>query len=94
MAEPIKITEEEVKELRDLQEKFRQNIMDFGTLYLERMQLDEAVKELTSKENSHQENFKKLQKAENDLVQKFLTKYGEGALNLKDATFIPEQKPV
>ena len=90
MKENIKISESELSEVKLLQNKFQERIFQFGNLYLEKMQIEAAVKSITDKEVELQEEWKNLQKMENDLISKILTKYGEGSLDLKAGVFIPE----
>lgn len=90
MNEKIKITEEELKTIRDIQGGFHQTQMDFGHLYLEKMAVEKAVKDITEKEAVLQERWISLQKQENDTVEAILKKYGEGNLDLSKGEFIPE----
>jgi hypothetical protein len=90
MNEKIKITEEELNTVRTIQGGFHQTQMDFGRLYLEKMAVDKAIKDITEKEGGLQERWTSLQKQENDTIDAILKKYGEGSLDLTDGMFIPE----
>ena len=92
MSESIKIAEEELSEVRMLQSKFQDRIVQFGTLYLEKMQIEAQVKAITDREAELQQEWKNLQKMENDLIDKIIKKYGEGALDLKNGTLTPDVK--
>ncbi len=89
MKDPIKITQEEIKSISDLNNKYQQSVIDFGNLYVEKMQVDALIKAITDKENELQDKWRELQNQENDLVQSFYKKYGEGSLDVKKALFIP-----
>jgi len=89
MKENIKITEEEQNTIRDLQIKFQKKLGEFGTLYVEKMGIDAAIKAVTDKEITVQNEWKELQKQENSLIESILKKYGEGSLDLKEGVFIP-----
>lgn len=91
MKDPIKITTEEVKSTTDLQVEFQNAIVNFGNLYIEKLQVESMIKALTDKEAELQETWKKLQTKENDLIQGFYKKYGDGALDLKKGLFIPNE---
>lgn len=91
MKDPIKITSEETKSINDLQTEFQKSIVDFGNLYLEKMQIDTLIKVVAEKEHSLQEEWKKLQEKENDLLQSFYKKYGNGSLDPKSGLFIPNE---
>lgn len=88
--EPIKMLPEELNEIKELQNKINEKVFQFGNLYLEKMQIDSMIKSVADKESSIQTSFQNLQKEENVLIEKILKKYGEGSLDLKAGTFIPE----
>lgn len=92
MSEPIKMTESEIAEIRMLQEKFQEKIVEFGKLYLQKMQVEASIKSVTDQETKLREDWVNLQKLENDFVEKLLQKYGEGALDIKAGVFLPEKK--
>ena len=87
----IKMTEDEINEIRGLQEKLQEKRFQFGNLYIEKIQIDDYIKAISEKEIAIQEDFKNLQKMESDLIEKILKKYGEGNLDLKAGVFIPEK---
>ena len=91
MKDPIKISEEELKKTLDLQTQVQQIVLEFGNLYLEKLQVDNAVKVITDKETKLQEEFKNLQSQENDLIQSFFKKYGDGSLDVKRGLFLPKE---
>ena len=92
MSEPIKFTQQELDSLKKIQLSFQENIMSFGQLYLDKMTLDAKIKELSQVESNLRTNYEKIQKDEDEWLNSITTKYGEGALNLKDGTFIPNPK--
>ena len=89
MKDPIKVTQEELQATSDLQQKFQQAVLDFGNLYVEKMAVETSIKALTEKENKLQEVWKDLQVKENELIQGFYKRYGDGSLDLKKGLFIP-----
>ena len=91
MKDPIKITQEEIKATTDLHVSFQNATIDFGNLYVEKLQVEAMIKALTDKEAGLQEEWKKLQTKENDLIQGFYKKYGDGSLDLKKGLFIPNE---
>ena len=90
MSEPIKMSDSELAEVKLLQEKFQRKTFDMGLLYLEKMQLDEFIKNLANKEQSLQTDWESLKKLENELIDKLIKKYGEGALDLNRGVFVPD----
>lgn len=92
MSQPIKFTQQELDSLKSIQLSFQENIMSFGQLYLDKMALDEKIKELSQFESNLRAKYEKIQKDEDEWLNAITTKYGEGSLNLKDGTFIPNPK--
>jgi len=89
MSEQIKISDQEMQEIRDLQTKFQEKITEFGRFRIEHMQLFKLAKDLEAKELKSEEEFKVLQTKEKDLLDRFTKKYGDGQLNLSNGDFIP-----
>jgi len=92
MSEQIKMTEVELTEVRLLQEKFQQKIFQLGQNALQRTQAKNALKGADEQESKLTEDWVGLQKEENQLIDKLLTKYGEGSLDLGAGMFISEKK--
>ena len=91
MKDPIKISKEESQDTVDLQNKFQQMIAHFGNLYVEKMQVDTMIKSLTEKEGKLQEEWKNLQTKENELIQSFYKRYGDGQLDIRRGLFVPQE---
>jgi len=85
---PIKMTENEIAEIKMLQEKFQQKLIQLGQLNLQRIQ---TLASITNQENKLKDEWEVLQKMENELVQKLLQKYGEGQLDVNNGTFIKDE---
>ena len=92
MNKQIKMTEEELTEVRMLQDKFQQKIFQLGQLSLQRLQVTMVLKRISEQEPKLEEEWINLQKEENDLINQLLNKYGEGSLDLKEGIFISEKK--
>ena len=90
MADPIKMKDSELAELRMLNGKFQEKLAQFGLLYVDKMQVDAAVKAIIDKEAKLQEEWNSLKKMDSDLLDKFLKTYGEGSLDPVNGTFIPD----
>jgi hypothetical protein len=92
MSDPIKFTQEELDSLKKIQSRFQETVMSFGQLYMDKMTLDEKIKELSQVESNLRTSYIQIQKDEDEWLNSITTKYGEGALNLKDGTFTPNKK--
>ena len=80
---PIKFTEEEIKQLKDLQTKVDQIIISLGQISLQRTQLDKL-------EESTKNEFSTLKQQEVTLGESFSKKYGVGTLDINSGEFIPQ----
>ncbi len=92
MAEPIKLKQEELDSLRKIQSKYQEKIYLFGQFYLERVALDEKIKQLSEAETKARDEYLAVQKEEQDWVNKIAESYGDGNLSLADGTFTPNSK--
>ena len=82
MAEPIKFSEQEINELKDLQSEYQKVIYSWGQLQVER-------KILETKESEIESIYTSLNQKEKVLMDSLSTKYGDGSLNLENGTFTP-----
>lgn len=89
---PIKFAQEELTSIKTLQDNFKNILIKFGELGIERIMLENQIKELTTIENTLKNEYLNLQTSEESLLDSFTKKYGEGSLNMKDGTFTPSQK--
>lgn len=87
--QPVKFTENELNNIKSLGAKFQETVFNLGQLYIERLNLENAFKELADKEKHLQEEYLNLQKEEQNILNNITAKYGNGVLNIKDGTFTP-----
>jgi hypothetical protein len=90
MAEPIKLQESEIQTLQAIQTRYQEKVFQFGQFYLERIALDDKIKNLADAENKSKEEFAALQQDEQKWMNDIASKYGDGNLSLKDGTFTPK----
>ena len=91
MNEKIKMTDNEIAEVKMLQEKFQQKIFQLGQWYLQNMDAKARTKAVNEQAIRLEDEWNGLQKMETELIDKLLTKYGEGSLDLQSGTFISEK---
>jgi len=92
MPEPMKMTDSELVEVKLLRDKFQSKTFEMGLLYLEKMQVDEFIKNVTNKEQTLRDDWEGLKKSENELIDKLIKKYGEGSLDLNEGVFVPDKR--
>ena len=84
MPEEVKFTEEELKQVQDIQRSYQNVQNQFGQLKMAQIRLDEQEIEL---ENS----LKSIQKKEKTFLDGITDKYGQGSLNPETGVFTPEK---
>lgn len=91
MSDTIKFTDDEVNEIRFLQNKFQDKLIKFGQIQLETIELEDRLLALKNEQNRLKTEYLSLQRTEQELMDKLTNKYGEGSLNLKEGTFTPSK---
>jgi len=86
----IKLEESELLSLQTIQSRYQEKVFQFGQFYLERIALDEKIKNLADVENKAKEEFAVIQQDEQKWMNDIASKYGDGNLSLKDGTFTPK----
>ena len=91
--ETIKFTEEEMKSLVELQNRYQQSLLKLGQHKLKGFMFVEEVQEqekiLQEEEKQLKEEYLSVQKDEDALLKALTEKYGEGSLDAKTGTFTP-----
>ena len=92
MAEPVKFTEDEMKEISKLQQTYLALQNTIGQIGVARIKLEQQLNELDSNEDALKNQFVENQTKEKDFVDSINKKYGDGNLDLTTGIFTP--KPV
>lgn len=94
----IKFTEEELTELKFIQQKFNEKFLLLGQLKLEQLKVEDAIKSFNESGNKLKEietnlktEFITVQNLETDFLNKVTKKYGEGTLDGKTGLFISKK---
>jgi predicted transcriptional regulator len=91
MPDTLKFTDDEINEIRFLQNKFQDKLIKFGQIQLEIIELEDRLTALKNEQLRLKNDYLSLQKTEQELMDKLTNKYGEGSLNLKEGTFTPSK---
>ena len=89
MSEPIKFTEEEMKELKEIQDAYFNIQSNFGQAKVSKIRLEKQMDNLIQFEENLSKEFTDTQDKENTFIKKITDTYGDGELNPNDGTFIP-----
>ena len=91
MADETKFTEEELKQLKELQEGYVETQTKFGQLSIARLNLREQAEELNKLEKETATDFENLRQKEKSIVDDLTKKYGQGSLDPKTGVFTPNK---
>ena len=91
MAEPIKFSEEEMTQLGQLQQSYREKMEKFGQVKVQRLLVEQQLNGLESAEQQVEVEYKDVQESERKLVEELNTKYGQGTLDVETGIFTPNK---
>ena len=91
MAE-IKFTEEEMKQLKEMQDNFNNTVLQFGQLKVEQMNLARTTQRLEEVKEKLESDYQALVTSEKNLSAELNTKYGDGVLDPSTGIFTPNTK--
>ncbi len=83
MIKTTKITDEELKEIKDLQQNSQILTYQIGEISLQREFIQKQLKKLDDEFNNFISSFEKLQENEIELVEKLKTQYPDRSINLE-----------
>tara|TARA_Y100001963_G_C6528222_1_gene329850 strand:- start:78 stop:380 length:303 start_codon:yes stop_codon:yes gene_type:complete len=92
MAESVKFTEEEMKQINNLQQSYMNIQSSLGQLAVNKIRTKKQLSDIEVAEENLQEQFTNNQKEETKFVESINKKYGDGNLDLNTGVFTP--KPV
>jgi len=88
----VTFTEEEMKQINELQVKYQQRIFELGQVELTKTDLEQQLENLAEQRKKVFESWNEIQTEESNLLKSLSDKYGDGVLNIKDGTFTPSKK--
>ena len=89
MADEIKFSDEELKELSELQQSYQEKQAILGQLAVQKIILDHQVEAIDTRQAEVEAEYSDVQQTERDLVQKLNEKYGPGQLDPESGVFTP-----
>ena len=88
-SDEIKFSEEELKELGELQTNYQEKQTILGQLAVQKILLDQQVEAIETRQTEVESEYEGVQQSERDLVQKLDEKYGPGQLDPQSGVFTP-----
>tara|TARA_R110002074_G_scaffold348820_1_gene519290 strand:+ start:263 stop:538 length:276 start_codon:yes stop_codon:yes gene_type:complete len=87
MAEETKFTEEELKQVKEIQDSYFDIQNQFGQLSLAKLRLNQQLEVFDTNEDNLNKEFITIQENENTFLAGITKKYGEGSLNPETGVF-------
>ncbi len=88
-SDEIKFSEEELKELGDLQQSYQEKQAQLGQIAVQKILLGQQVEAIDNRQVELEGEYEAIQQTERDLVQKLNEKYGPGQLDPQSGVFTP-----
>ena len=85
----IKFSEEELKELGELQTSYQEKQAQLGQIAVQKILLGQQVEAIEIRQVELEGEYEAVQQSERDLVQKLNEKYGPGQLDPQSGVFTP-----
>lgn len=94
MSTPIKLTEQEVQKVQELQNNYATITAQLGQLKIEMILVNEQLKRLTELENNFTAKYLSIQTDEEAFAKQIAEKYGDGDINIETGEFLPATQTV
>ena len=88
-SDEIKFSEEELKELGELQQSYQEKQTLLGQLAEQKILIDQQLEAIDNRQAELEGEYADVQQTERDLVQKLNEKYGPGQLDPQTGVFTP-----
>ena len=89
MSEKVKFSDEELKDLEQLQNDYSQKQVELGQVHVQRLLLNQLIEELHNKQSALEQEYIQIQGREKQLVDALNQKYGPGQLDPETGVFTP-----
>ena len=91
MENEIKFTEDELRDIKSIQDDGYTLVSEFGQLEIERFVTNRKLQELDQIREKLEAQFFSVQERERVLVQSLNEKYGSGTVDIESGVFIPNK---
>ena len=88
-SDEIKFSDEELKDLGDLQQSYQDKQGQLGQIAVQKIILNQQVEAIENRQAELEGEYEEVQQTERDLVQKLNEKYGPGQLDPESGVFTP-----
>ena len=91
MAEAKKFTEEELKQVKEIQDKYFDIQNQFGLASITKLRLEKQMDNLMQQKEDLAKSFTEIQENERKFLDEITKKYGQGTLNPETGEFVPNK---
>ena len=91
MPEEVKFTEEEIKQVKEIQDLYQKIQNDFGQIRIARIRIEEQLSNLDKAEDGSRKSFLDTQEKEKTFLNEITKKYGDGSLDPETGVFTPNK---
>ena len=91
MSEETKFTDEELKQIKDIQNSYLGVQQAFGQLEVNKLRLNQQLDSVLNASDELRLKFKEIQNDEQKLIEDLNEKYGDGTLDIESGTFTPNK---
>jgi oligoribonuclease NrnB/cAMP/cGMP phosphodiesterase (DHH superfamily) len=84
-----KLTQEELQQIRDLQSKYNQTILEIGAAEAQIIVFQENIEKLTDAKKGLVSDLKTIEQKESELVKVLQDKYGNNSINIETGELSP-----
>ena len=86
------LTQEELQQIKDLQSKYNQTILEIGASEAQLIVFQENIDKLTEAKKGLVSDLKTIEQKESELVKSLQEKYGQGNINIETGEITPIQQ--
>jgi oligoribonuclease NrnB/cAMP/cGMP phosphodiesterase (DHH superfamily) len=86
-----KLTQEEIQQIKELQTRYNQTILEIGAAEAQLIVFQENIEKLTEAKKGLVSDLKTIEQKESELVKSLQEKYGQGNINIETGEITPAQ---
>ena len=86
----VVVPEEEIQEIKSLQEKYQGIALQLGQASLQRSQLNKELENVETNEQKLHVEYDEARESEQEIIKKMTEKYGIGNLDVESGKFTPQ----
>ena len=91
MPEEVKFTEEELKQVQNIQSSYAETTNKFGQLSIAKLRVEQQQNAISKEHDTLVNTYNKIQEDEQKFLDSITEKYGQGTLNPETGVFTPNK---